>query len=75
MFTSKFGVDGDWDTDLPNRFSNFWILESGAGSNVEGMLGGICLGGFGAGMNGKLEKVACPVKEKSVALLKLQDED
>jgi|694.fasta_scaffold144299_2 hypothetical protein len=39
------------------------------------MLGGICLGGFGAGMNGELEKVACPVKEKGVALMELQDED
>ena len=73
--TSNFGVDGKWDTDLPNRFSNFWISESGAGSDVEGMLGGLCLVGFGARMNGKLGKVACPVKEKGVLLLRLLDED
>ena len=39
------------------------------------MLGGICLGRFGAEMNDELEMVACPEKEKGVALLKLQDED
>jgi hypothetical protein len=38
------------------------------------MLGGICLGRFGAAMNDGLEMVASLEKEKGVALLKLLDE-
>ena len=72
--TSKFGVDGNCNTDLPNRFSKFSISENGTGFSDEGMLGGVCLGRFGAEMNGKLEMVASLEKEKGFALLELRDE-
>ena len=71
-FTSKFSVDGNCSADLPNRFSNFSISEFGTGINDEGMLGGNCVGRFGAEMN---DEEACLEKENGVALLKLRDDD
>ena len=72
---SSFSIDGNLDSDLPNRFSRFSISEFGNRSNNEGRLGGFCLGRFGAELNDEVEMEALLENEKGVVLLKLKDED